>query len=196
MFCGLDTIFVTSRWNSINNNKTSSHLWYLILASFSTLWIFTTWSLKKFFINNINVSSIINCNDCHYSVGTSADFVSVLCSRRQPPSQWSLLVTQSLPVCFSHHFIQIKVLIVLFIHLWTEIFGWPEHRLFYGHFLTAFTTNGRYIKVNVINCREFALTLESVRHDEVCLFAAIELGQGEFGSVLKGTWQAPSGEVV
>jgi len=30
----------------------------------------------------------------------------------------------------------------------------------------------------------------------VCLFAAIELGQGEFGSVLKGTWEAPSGELV
>jgi len=28
------------------------------------------------------------------------------------------------------------------------------------------------------------------------LCAAIELGQGEFGSVLKGTWRAPSGELV
>jgi len=36
----------------------------------------------------------------------------------------------------------------------------------------------------------------SWKDDEVCLFAAIELGQGEFGSVLKGTWQAPSGELV
>jgi len=32
--------------------------------------------------------------------------------------------------------------------------------------------------------------------DKVCIFAAIELGQGEFGSVLKGTWRAPSGELV
>ena len=31
---------------------------------------------------------------------------------------------------------------------------------------------------------------------KACLCAAIELGQGEFGSVLKGTWKAPSGEVV
>jgi len=28
------------------------------------------------------------------------------------------------------------------------------------------------------------------------LFADIELGQGEFGSVLKGMWRAPSGEMV
>jgi len=32
--------------------------------------------------------------------------------------------------------------------------------------------------------------------DKLFLFAAIELGQGEFGSVLKGTWKAPSGELV
>jgi len=28
------------------------------------------------------------------------------------------------------------------------------------------------------------------------IFAAIELGQGEFGSVMKGTWRAPSGKLV
>lgn len=27
-------------------------------------------------------------------------------------------------------------------------------------------------------------------------FAAVELGQGEFGSVMKGTWLAPSGNLV
>lgn len=28
------------------------------------------------------------------------------------------------------------------------------------------------------------------------LFSAYELGQGEYGSVMKGAWKAPSGELV